>query len=422
MRKLFAVVLLSLVACGMIFANGAPETGKAAGETVLTWVNHTQEENGIKCQDAIIAAFEAENPGIKIDVMRMGYDNYIETLQTKFASDDAPDIYDVEGPYIQKYVDNGYASPLTKLNVDDCYDEGALDQLTASDGNVYALPATADIMCVTYNKDVFEKSGVAEPPKTLDGFYDACRKIKDAGFTPIGAPYAESWCVTADVQTDADASALLKDPNMLVDLMARKQTFADSEYRGIFERLKERQKYCNKDAFGTDWNTVLTDIASGKTAMTLNGNWTEDGVLAINPDAKLGVFAFPATNDSKDTLLPVQGGSSGLALYPGKNLEAAEKFAKFYCSEKVAKIYSEMINSICIIKGATADNAGGGKTDILKLMESGASRSLGKTNHNFTKEFRDAVETITSEFILNDMSVDDALGKLDAEFDRIAGK
>ena len=53
-------------------------------------------------------------------------------------------------------------------------------------------------------------------------------------------------------------------------------------------------------------------------------------------------------------------------------------------------------------------------------MNNGGSVSLGSTDHNFTSEYRDAVQTVVSDFLLSEKSVDEALSDLDEEFDRIA--
>ena len=38
-----------------------------------------------------------------------------------------------------------------------------------------------------YHKDMFEKAGITETPQTLEDLLDVCKKLKDAGMTPISA-------------------------------------------------------------------------------------------------------------------------------------------------------------------------------------------------------------------------------------------
>ena len=75
--------------------------------------------------------------------------------------------------------------------VDKVY-EGSLASVTY-DEKVYGYPANYEYLGVFYNKDLFEKAGIADVPTTPDEFKEACRKLKDAGIQPIAATWKESW-------------------------------------------------------------------------------------------------------------------------------------------------------------------------------------------------------------------------------------
>ena len=247
-------------------------------------------------------------------------------------------------------------------------------------------------------------------------------EIQYAGYTPIGAAYADTWCLMADFQADSDTSVLPNDPNAIKDVESRTVKFADSDaWRGVLERLQERQQYTNKDVFGTDWDSVCTDIANGDTAMTLNGSWAESNIRAMNSDANIGVFALPVSNDSASNLLPIQGGNEGIAYNPeGKNADIAKEFIDAYTTAESGQKYMDETGNISIKKGISTDGVTGGLGDIVDIMNNGGSVSLGSTDHNFTSEYRDAVQTVVSDFLLSEKSVDEALSDLDSEFDRIA--
>lgn len=442
MRKIISVLLATVMTasllCGCGNSSGSSNsskktsddtvtTAKATNEetkqVTLSFMNHTSEETTVKWEDSVIAEFEKQHPNVTVEVQRMSYDSYIQTLQTKFASGDAPDIYALENTYIQKYVDNGYAASLNDTDAVKNFQDGALDQLTYNN-SVYAIPYNTNVMCVTYNKDVFSKCGITKLPTTLDEFYTACDKIKAAGVTPIGAGYSDIWCLMADLQADYIPGVLLNDHKAILDVQSRNKKFVDSkEWRGVLERIQERYKYVNKDAFGTDWNTVCTDLANGKVAMTLNGDWASNNILAMNQKANIGAFALPSFNDASKTRLAVQTPSEGYALNAGgKNLDVAKEFLNFWTSAESAASFVKNCNMVCVIKGVKATNSTGALADIMNLMNNGRTVALGPVNHNFDNQYRDAVQTVVSNFLLKNMSVDDALAELDKQFDNIAGK
>lgn len=433
MRKVWKVLAAAVMAGTMVLtgcggsASSDPAGGNVSKEeskqVTLTFMDHTSEEAKIQWEDSVISNFEKTHPGVTIEVQRMSYDDYIQTLQTKFASGDAPDIYALENTYIPKYIENGYVAPLDGTEAIKAFQDGALDMLTV-DGSTYAIPYAASVMSITYNKDVFETCGITELPKTQEEFYQVCEKLKAGGVDPIGAGYSDIWCLMADLQADYISSILLNNKNAIVDVQDRTVKFADSqEWRGVLERIKERLKYANSDPFGTDWDTVCTRMANGEIGMVLNGNWTPNNVLDKNEKANLGAFALPTTSDAGKTVFAVQSPTEGLALNAESgNLDLGKEFLDYYTSKTSSEAFVKTNNEICVIKGVDTSNAKGALADIMAAISDGGAVSLGAVDHNFTNEYRDAVQTVVSSYLLNNESVDTALAELDKEFDRIAGK
>lgn len=412
-----AAAMLSTV-CSM--GAGAEE----AKQVTLTYMNHTSEELKIEWEDALIEAFEEAHPGVTIEVQRMSYDDYISTLQTKFASGDAPDIYALESAYVEKYIENGYVAGLNDTDAAGRFAEGVLDMLSV-DGEAYGIPYATQVMEVTYNKDVFEQCGITEVPKTEEEFYAVCETLMEAGITPIGGAYSETWCLMADLQADYIGSVLMKDGESIINLQNRTATFAESEdWAGVMERIQTRLQYANSDPFGTSWDDVCTGMANGEIAMALNGHWTANNVLAMNPDANLATFQLPTTDNAEDAKYVLQSPTEGMALNPeGKDLELAKEFLNFYTSTEAVQSFVDTISEICVVTGTEADTqsaAPAGLEDIVAAIAEGNTYSLGSVDHNFENEYRDAVQTVVSEFLLNEASVEECLANLDAEFDRIA--
>ncbi|MDO5423329.1 MAG: extracellular solute-binding protein [Eubacteriales bacterium] len=420
-RKMAAAMAASMALAAVFAGSAFAEEGK---QVTLNLMNHTSEELKIQWEDSVVEAFEELHPGVTIEVQRMSYDDYIATLQTKFASGDAPDIYALENSYVEKYVANGYAAGLNDTEAVNHYEDGVLDMLTV-DGEAYALPYSTQIMEVTYNKDVFEQCGITEVPQTLEEFYAVCETLQEAGITPIGGAYSETWCLMADLQADYIGSVLMKDGDSIVNLQNRETTFAESEdWAAVLERIQTRLSYVNSDPFGTSWDDVCTDLANGETAMTLNGHWTANNVLAMNEEANLSTFPLPTTDNAEDAKYVVQSPSEGYALNPeSANLDLAKEFLDYYTSTESVQAFVDNISEICIVVGTDADTESAspvGLEDIVTAIAEGNTVSLGAVDHNFENEYRDAVQTVVSDFLLNGYSVEECLANLDAEFDRIA--
>ena len=113
MRRMKLFSLLALVlAVMMAFAACAPkaeepaapaepEQAPAAAEKVkdeapaepvtITYCNFNSSGGNEETLAKMVAAFEAENPNIKVEVETIGYDDYFTQMQTRVAGGTAPD-------------------------------------------------------------------------------------------------------------------------------------------------------------------------------------------------------------------------------------------------------------------------------------------------------------------------------------------
>lgn len=411
------LVVSGLTACG----NGSEgnEDGKEKKIT-LTILRNTPQELDTQFEKQIVEEFEEKHQNVTIDYQQMAYDNYITTLQTKLASGDAPDLFQMETAYIPKYVENGYVEELNGLKAVENIDEADLANVTYN-GKLYALGTGASSMCVTYNKDIFEEAGITEIPDTLDKFYEACEKIETAGYVPIANGFKEAWTISGNIQTDYITGVLSQDAKAILSVTDGSQTFSESNlWKKEFQRFFDRYQYSNSDAFGTDWNNACSMLATGKAAMILNGSWAVTSALGFNKDANLGIFPIPVSNNTEDTKLLLQGPNGGWAVYKdGKNVEMAKEFVDYISSVESASKATQISQTISVVKGAKAgDNAA--VQDMQKYIEEGKVFRQGGIDHNFGNEQRNIFEKTLSQYLVNEKYDVGALCKeLDEEFARI---
>ncbi|MBZ0287271.1 MAG: ABC transporter substrate-binding protein, partial [Anaerolineae bacterium] len=141
--------------------------------------------------DDIFAQFEADNHGVKVNVVYedpdfgsavQGVDEYLAAVKD-YAS--AADVLSMQsGSLSVEATRAGYLldlSPLTSadasLNVDDFVP--SLWQSFQWDGGVWALPISTEIVVVVYDAEAFDEAGLAYPSSswTIDDFANAARKL-----------------------------------------------------------------------------------------------------------------------------------------------------------------------------------------------------------------------------------------------------
>ena len=183
MKKLIAMLLALVMVvglCACTVEKPVETTAPAAQETTPVETNAPAAETveislwtypigGWGNQDtvnALIAAFEAANPGIKVTVEYLDYTNGDDKVNTAIEGGAAPDLI-MEGP--ERLVANWGEKGLM-VDLADLLDETDLAELNpaaikacyATNGAVYEYPLVMTAHCMAINKTVFEAAGALQ--------------------------------------------------------------------------------------------------------------------------------------------------------------------------------------------------------------------------------------------------------------------
>lgn len=128
-------------------------------------------------------AFEAANPGTKIQVEVVPWDNLQQKLTTDISAGANADLSIIGTRWLLDYVSQGIVAPLDS-NVTPEIKGRFIDtflQPSVLNGKLYGLPIAASARAMYYNKDVFKKAGYDTVPATWAEFQTAAAKIKASG-------------------------------------------------------------------------------------------------------------------------------------------------------------------------------------------------------------------------------------------------
>ncbi|MEZ4670693.1 MAG: sugar ABC transporter substrate-binding protein [Anaerolineae bacterium] len=173
-RSLFLIV-------GMLLLLVLPAAAQDA--TTIRYFTFSAAPDHLADLDTIIAGFEADNPGIKVEVETAPFADYFTLLQAGVASGDAPDVFELNYENFVTYAANGTLYDLSDMvSADAPFYPRAL-QAFQYDGKQMALPATFSTVLMFYNSDLFDKAGIAYPSAdwTWDDAIAAATAIKALG-------------------------------------------------------------------------------------------------------------------------------------------------------------------------------------------------------------------------------------------------
>jgi len=133
--------------------------------------------------DAAARAFEAANPGTKIQIEVVPWDNLQQKLTTDISAGANADLSIIGTRWLLDYVSQGVVAPLDSY-VTPPFKARFIDTfLTPSvlNGKIYGLPIAASARAMYYSKDVFKKAGYDSLPTSWADFKTAADKIKATG-------------------------------------------------------------------------------------------------------------------------------------------------------------------------------------------------------------------------------------------------
>lgn len=188
MKKTF--VLLAACALAMplsLFAQGAKETvvDENAPVTIQYWTHEDPARTALETE--LIDQFMAANPNITVVRSTQASVKQIELVQTAFAANQGPDMFNLPIENQYAYITNkrvapvdykaaGYANMQDLLNK---YMPGVLDAVTV-DGEVYGLPLELTNWSIYVNKKIFRDAGLdpeKDYPKTWEEMADVSEKL-----------------------------------------------------------------------------------------------------------------------------------------------------------------------------------------------------------------------------------------------------
>ncbi len=180
--KRYLLVFVGFVMIASIFlASCTKETPAATEETtaatidtepvtirVMTFFAHDNPE----VEEAVVAAFEAAHPNIKVQLEQTSYDDIFTKYTADVAAGTPADVISMNFENLRKFAGLQALEPLNDHVSSESYDTGiyyenTLDMHTV-DGILYGLPATFSDNVLYFNKDLFDATGIAYPDNSWD--------------------------------------------------------------------------------------------------------------------------------------------------------------------------------------------------------------------------------------------------------------
>ncbi len=147
---------------------GTEATEPPAAPVTIRYFTFSAAPDHLDDLDAMIAAFEAENPDVTVEVETAPFDEYFSKLRTQIAGGDAPDAFELNYESFVDFASKGTLADLSSMMASDesldpsVYYQRALEAFNL-DGTQYGLPESYSTVLLFYNKDLFDQAGLEYP-------------------------------------------------------------------------------------------------------------------------------------------------------------------------------------------------------------------------------------------------------------------
>lgn len=379
MRKQLRGAALALTVAGLSLtaaACGGDDDSQAGGDDkTITWWHNSNNEPGKGFYEQVAADFEADHPGITVEVTAMAHEDMVDKLTAAFQSGDMPDVYmERGGGELAAHVDAGLTRDLTDDAADVIESIGGSVAGWQVDDRTYGLPFSLGVVGVWYNTDDFKEAGVT-PPTTMQEWEDVNASLEDAGLTPLslGAgdkwPAAHYWYYAAvrscseDVLTQATA-----------DLDFSDECFVKAGE--VVQDFVETEPF-NKGFLATPAQEGATSasglLATGKVASELQGHWEPGVMQGLTDDGeglgdKTGWFPFPAVEGGAGDPTAALGGGDAWAV-SAQAPDSAVDLVTYLLSEDVQRGFAENDMGLPTVPAATDAVSNPVLGDLIKVRD-----------------------------------------------------
>lgn len=389
--------------------------GAAGAQTTTVRVLHVEQNPTIVAYwNDIARAYEAANPGTKVELQYLENEAYKKKLTTLLQSSDKPDIiYSWGGGVLREQVKAGVIEDLTQAMDADWKGRfiPAAVQAYTIDGRVYGVPMHTSQVGFFYNRDLFAKAGVdGDAIKTWDDLLGAVKKLQAAGITPITAGGADKWPL--HFYWTHLAVRLGGKPAFDAAIAGQGKGFADATFvqaGTVFTQLVDLKPF-QSGMLGTTYPQSSGQFGDGKAAMVLQGNFVLNS-MRVNaadkkglPDDKLGWFAFPTVPGGKGDPSDTLGGLNGWLVTRGAP-KAAAGYLRFFSEAANQRIAAERGFYIPVVNGTQDAIA----NPFLRQIAQNVARS------KYHQIFYDQALGPAVGATVNDVSTDIAAGKMKPE-------
>jgi len=328
---------------GLALCSTALVATSAMAQDVTLNIESWRNDDLALWQDKIIPAFEAENPGIKVNFNPSAPAEYNAVLNSKLQAGSAGDLITCR-PFDASLAlfDAGQLAALDDMEAMSNFSDVAKSAWQTDDGSAsFCVPMASVIHGFIYNKDAFNELGLSEP-ETEAEFFAALETIKaDGSYIPMSMGTNDQW-EAATMGYNNIGPNYWKGEEGRLALINGDQKLTDDAWVAPYATLAKWAPYLGDGYEAQTYPDSQNLFTLGRAAIYPAGSWEVSGFNAL-VDFEMGAFKAPVQN-AGDTCYISDHTDIGIGMNAASaNPDAAKTFLAWVASPEFATIFGNAL-------------------------------------------------------------------------------
>ncbi|MGN1188294.1 MAG: extracellular solute-binding protein, partial [Lachnospiraceae bacterium] len=280
-------------------------------------------------------------------------------------------------------------------------------------GKVYGIPASAYVSGILYNKEVFDKAGITDTPKTIDEFLQDLQMIKErTDAIPFYTNYSSEWTLQYwEMFTYLEMTGNPDYRNN--DFFYYRNPFSQGTahykvYKLLYDIVAEG--LCEENPKASDWELCKKMLNKGEIGCIAIGSWAVPQFMRAGENGNsIAFMPFPNNIDGKQ-YMTISADYSYAINAKSEHKEAARAFIDYMLDESGYALDNQAVS---IVKTDPYPDTYGDMSNVVMLNNSSS------TNINYSRK-----NVFYSKLNLDDSAhvarvIESAAGYSDETFDEI---
>jgi len=351
MARRLLTVLLSV----LVMAMGATVFAQSSETVTLEFAQWWAPELPEGEFRALMDDFEAQNPGIEVELLSGPYSATRSQIIAGAATGTLADVVGLDGAWVNDLVQQGALASLSQLMSAADYDDAALAAQIRLGGDTYMIPVVNFVYPLFLNLDLLEQAGIDAGPSTRSEFADAARAVTNPDANVYGWVLPLSMQQPNGVQNDvmswvwANGGSMLDDGQ--ADLVGNEQVRSAMEFiKGLYD-----EGVIAPGVFSMREQDKVEEFTNERVGMMISSLAHINLIRDRNPDLRFGISALPAVEGNTGARgLPYASWGIGVS-GDSENQAEAWKLVEFLMSQEANSRLSSIANAFPGNVDATPD-------------------------------------------------------------------